>query len=116
MTRTILMTPRNDISIGADGSVQIVSGIAAVGSDCRAAMQTQRGELQYAATRGIPSLALVWNNYLPAQFEAAARLEIRQVPGVLGVVSLAVERRPGVVRYTAVIRTLYGEANANGSI
>lgn len=116
MTRTFLMSPTNDLVVGSDGNVAIVADAAAVASDSRAALQTQRGELQFDVTRGVPSFATVWNANRTAQFEAAARVELRRVPGVQSVEALTARREPGALRYTATIRTAFGGVVVNGTL
>ena len=55
-------------------------------------MQAQRGEMVFAQDRGIPTLATVWDRFIPAAFEAAGRRALLRVPDVLSVESLTVAR------------------------
>lgn len=114
MTRTFLHDPRNDLYLDSDGNIAIGTALAAVAANCKTAMQAQLGEMMFAADKGMPTLATAWDSYNPVQFEAAGRTILRSVPDVLEVVSFVVERATGVLRYTASIRTTFGETVVNG--
>jgi hypothetical protein len=114
MTQTLATDERNDLVLDRIGRVMMLSGADAVAANCRTAIQAQRGEMQFAADKGMPTFATAWNRYRPVQFEAAARTIIRAVPGVLSVESFTVQRRGEILGYTAVIRTIYGGAVVNG--
>lgn len=116
MTKTFESNTANDLVRGADGNLSIVSGLAAVALNCRSAMQAQRGEMVFAADRGIPTFGTVWNAYRPAQFEAAARAALRRVDGVLSIDEFTVTRAGDAFGYTATIRTAYGRAAVNGGV
>jgi hypothetical protein len=116
MTKTFESNDRNDLVIGTDGNLSIVSGLRAVALNCRSAMQAQRGEMLFAADRGIPTLGTVWNAYLPAQFEAAARVAIKRVAGVVAVTGFTIDRTGEAFGYTATIQTIYGETTANAGL
>ena len=113
MTRTLASNRDNDLVVDATGNLSILTGLSAVAADCRSAMQAQRGEMILAQDRGIPTLATVWDRFIPAAFEAAGRRALLRVPDVLSVESLTVARDGEVVRYTAAIRTVYGSTTVN---
>jgi hypothetical protein len=114
MTRTLASDANNDIILDRLGNVSIVSGLAAVAANCKTAIQAQRGEMIYAANKGMPTLATAWNRYNPVQFEAAARTILRAVPDVLGVDNFVVSRVGERLVYTATIRTTFGGTVVNG--
>lgn len=114
MTQTLASDERNDLVLDRIGRILILSDAPAVAANCRSAVQAQRGEMQFAADKGLPTFATAWNRYNPVQFEAAARVIIRAVPGVLSIESFTVRRQGEVLGYTAVIRTVYGGAVVNG--
>lgn len=116
MTRTLATDAQNDITFDRSGDVLIVTGVAAVAANCRTAIQAQRGEMIYALDKGMPTAETAWNDYNPIQFEAAARVILKAVPDVLGVDSVTLERDGPTLRYTAVIRTIYGETAINGGL
>lgn len=114
MTQTLASDANNDIYLDRAGRLRMVSGAEAVAANCRSAVQAQRGEMMYAADKGMPTFATAWNGYRPMQFEAAARSIILAVPEVLAVESFTIQRTGEILGYTAVIRTTYGEAVVNG--
>jgi hypothetical protein len=116
MTRTLGSNTENDLVTDAAGNLRVLTGLDAVAADCRSAMQAQLGEMVYAQDRGIPTLATIWNQYNPAQFEAAGRRALLRIPDVTGVESIIVTRDGGTVRYTATIRTIYGETTINAGL
>lgn len=116
MTRTLATDASNDLVVTALGSVSVATGLAAVAADCRSAMQAQLGEMVFAQDRGMPTLATAWNQYIPAQFEAAGRRTLLRVPDVTGVDSFVVTREGERLRYTATLRTVYGEASIDASV
>lgn len=116
MTRTLASDADNDLVTDARGNLSVVTGLEAVAADCRSAMQAQRGEMVFAQDRGIPTLETAWTQYNPAQFEAAGRRALLRVPGVTGVDSFTVAREGERLRYTATIRTIFGEATLNAGV
>jgi hypothetical protein len=116
VTRTFATDSNNDLVLDRAGALTILVDIEAVAADCRTAIQAQLGEMMFAVDQGMPMFATAWNDYNPAQFEAAARVIMLGVPGVLSVDAFAVERVGESLRYTATIRTAYGEAALNGGL
>lgn len=116
MTRTIATDAANDLIVSALGNLSVVTDRDAIAADCRSAMQAQLGEMVYAQDRGMPTLATAWNQYNPAQFEAAGRRTLLRVPGVTAVESFTVARDGERLRYTAVIRTPFGEARLDAGV
>lgn len=115
MTRTLAHSLETmDLVLDREGNIAIVSDLEAVAANCQTAVQAQRGEMMFEADKGMPTFATAWNDYNPVQFEAAARTIIQAVPGVLSVGSFAILRVGEALRYTAVIRTVYGETQVNG--
>lgn len=114
MTQTFATDPTNDIVLDRSGRLMMLNGADAVGANCKTAIQAQRGEMMFAADKGMPTFATAWNGYRPVQFEAAARAIIRAVPGVVSVDSFVARRVGEVLGYTAVIRTIYGGTTVNG--
>lgn len=114
MTRTLETDADNDLVLDRSGSLSILTDLAAIAANCRTAVQAQLGEMMFAADKGMPTFATAWNAYNPAQFEAAARVILAGVPGVLSVDGFTVARVGEVLRYTATIRTVYGGTVING--
>lgn len=106
----------NDLIVTAAGNVAVFSGLAALAADCRSAMQAQQGEMPFAADRGIPTIATAYNSLRPALFEAAARVALKRIDGVIDVISFDVERSGNKALYNATIRTVYGETTIDGGL
>ena len=113
--KSLASNQRNDLVIGADGRLSIVTGAAAVEVVARSHMQTRRGEMIHAMQQGIP-FDLVAFGASPnlAQFEAYARIRLGSITGVREVVSFDARLDGDVLTYTATLRTDYGETTING--
>jgi len=109
MTQTLGINDDNDIYVGSDGNVVMLSGQPAVADACQTASQAQLGEMIYAATSGIPNFQSVWVGVPnPAIFESYLRKTLAGVPGVLQVKSIAVTTNDNKLSYAAVIETEFG--------
>ncbi|UNY40219.1 baseplate wedge protein [Pseudomonas phage vB_PcuM_ KLEP17-4] len=112
---TLLSNSRNDLALNAGGNLQVIDGIEAIAQAARSYMQARLGEMYYNADQGIPFVDIVWSGAPNiAQFEAAGRTRLMQVPGVIEVVSFEARQVGDVLGYTAVIRTASGETTLNG--
>lgn len=112
--RSLTIDGNNDIYIGTDGDLAIVSDLDAILQNCRTAMQAQRGEMQYDTTRGMPNRDTVYDRYLPAQFVAAGRATLAAIDGVVSVDAFNVTRVDDILAYSATIKTIYGTGVING--
>lgn len=113
--RTFLSNKRNDLILGADGNLNIISGLAAASQSSEQYMQTRRGEMIYAVDDGIPFDETVWaGTPNVAQFEAAGRARLLQVPSNMEILTFEAVLEGDVLRYTADIRTDSGETTVNG--
>lgn len=115
MSMTFATDGSNDLFVGTDGRLSVVSGLDAIRYACEHIAKSQLGEMIYATDRGLPNFELVWSGApnLP-QWEASLRAALLSVDGVLDVPSLSVTRSAGVLSYTAEIKTAYGGAVLNG--
>jgi hypothetical protein len=115
MTITLAANSNNDIFIGGDGSLSVVSGLDAVTQACKQAAQAQLGEMVLSTDQGVPTFQTIWNGSpnIP-QFVAYLRRTLMTVPDVIEVTALAAVVSDGVLSYTATIKTNYGEAAING--
>lgn len=112
---TLLSNSRNDLALADDGRIRVIGGIEAIAQSARAYMQARLGEMFYNADQGIPFADIVWGGSPNiAQFEAAGRARLLQVPGIVEVVSFEARQVGDVLGYTAVIRTGSGETVING--
>jgi len=112
--RTFALDITNDIYLDASGNIAMLYDLPAVIQNCKTAMQSQLGEMQYDTGRGIPYRATMFDSYNPAQFTAAARQTLLAVEGVTLVESFNVDRVGDSVQYTAVIKTIFGTDTLNG--
>lgn len=116
MTQTLGINENNDIYIGTDGNLVLLSGEAAVAGACKTASQAQLGEMIYAATSGMPNFQTIWTG-VPNQalFESYLRKTLAGVPGVVAVQSIAITQLDNKLSYAAVIKTEFGnEVTING--
>lgn len=98
----------NDIFLARDGRLATVTDAAAVGQNCKTAMQAQRFEMVYRYNDGMPMRQTAFDRYNPAQFEAAARAVIMAVAGVVSIESFRVDRAGNSLVYDTTIETIYG--------
>lgn len=112
---TISTNSDNDMTLGSDGNLSIVSGIEAVSQTAAHYAQTILNEMIQDYDRGVPFFIVAFGAdvSLP-QFEAAMRARILQAPEVIGIRTFEVEQTGDVLRYTATIETTYGSAVING--
>ena len=117
MTQTFGADENNDLYIGDDGNLVIVSGLEAVKQSCESAVKAQRGEMIYASTSGLPNFQAVWVG-VPniGQFRAALRQVLIEVDGVNSVNSIVIGQKGNTLIYQAVISTAYGNSSINGQL
>lgn len=115
--RTFATNENNDIYLGPDGNLVVLSGIEAVQQLCLNAAKTQLGEMFLYVNQGVPNFQTVWNG-IPNlnQFRAALLNTLLTVNGVDRVINLNVEAQNGSLIYSAEILTEYGNAAINGVI
>lgn len=115
MTQTFASNKNNDLYLGHDGNIVILSGQQAVMAACQTAAQAQLGEMVLAKNAGIPNFQVVWNGSRNlAIFESYLRSTLLAVDGVLSVVSVSLKLTNDVLSYAATIKTIYGELQING--
>lgn len=114
MSTTFAITDENDFALDAVGGLVLRTGQQAMADICKNAMQDQLGEMVYRMANGMPTLQTVWDRYSPVKFEAAGRVTLSAVPGVLSVDSFTVAQLGNVLTYAATIRTIHGNIQLNG--
>lgn len=112
--KTFAVNASNDIYIGFNGNLVIVSDLEGTLQACAQSTKTILGEMVLAVDQGIPDFETVWNG-VPnlQQYEAAIRSAILGVSGVVEIVSFFMNTEKQVLQYTAVIRTIYGVGSIN---
>lgn len=115
MAQTLSVNAKNDIYLNHDGNLSISFDVQAVLQDCAQKAKTLLGEMVLNTDQGIPYFQLVWVG-VPniQQFTSALRLAFLSVTGVIEVVSLITSQVDDSLRYTAVIRTIYGSGGISG--
>jgi hypothetical protein len=115
MTKTFATNANNDLYIGSDGNLVVLTGLQAVRDACSTAAKAQLGEMVLDINRGIPNFQTVWVGApnIP-QFETALRNTLQAVADVVEVVSLTTSITKGTLNYTAVILTTYGQTFISG--
>lgn len=108
-------TTQNDLYLDNTGDLTVASDLQAVLQACRCAAQALRGEMIFDQNRGIPNFQLIWNG-VPnlIQYENELRNAFLNIDGVKEVVSLRVTLSQQVLKYTAIIKTIYGGGSING--
>ena len=115
MTQSLAINARNDLFIGDDGSLALVTGVYAVELACKTIVRTMLGELQFEQDQVTPNFTEVWvGGPRLAQFEAYFRQMVGSRQDVTGIPSFEMSVADGVLAYTAVIETIYGELSING--
>lgn len=109
MTLTFAVDANNDLYLGTDDRLAMVTGAAAVGQACAHAAKTILGEMVLATDEGLPYFEAVWNGTPNlAVFEAALRTALLEVDGVTDITALSMVVSGGVLTYAATIVTVYG--------
>ena len=114
MTQAIACNSNYDMFLGTDGHIAMVSGLDAVEQNCRSALSVRLGECVLDLTRGMPFFEAAFNNFNPAQYEAAGRMFLLTLAGVTAVKSFVVTRDGSTFKYRAEISTVYGDGVVNG--
>jgi len=113
--RVISVDANNDIYRAADGNLAIATGLTAVLQACAQAVKVMTLEMVLSYDQGMPNFQAVWSGKPNvAQFEAAARSRLLAVPNVLEVTEFTAVVSGGVLRYSASIKSIYGESVLNG--
>lgn len=116
MTKTFAVDSNNDLYIGEDDRLAIADGLLAVLQNCEHVALSIRNEMVLAQGRGLPYFETVWTGGVRnvPLWEAVFRQQILAVTDVLAVVSLETVLEGETLKYTAVIRTIYGVGTING--
>lgn len=115
MTKTLGTNDDNDLYLGPDGNLVMLSGLPAVLAACATASKAQLGEMVLAQNAGIPNFQTIWvgaPNY--AIWERYLRTALESVRSVREVKEITFTTDQGVLSYRATISTEFGEAQLNG--
>lgn len=113
--KTFLSTSSEDFALDAAGNLAVISGPDAILQTSRQYVRARRGEMIHNMDQGVPYDPIVWSGAPNiAQFEAAIRTRLLQMPEVTGVQSLVASLDGNILGYTAVISTETGEVTVSG--
>lgn len=114
MVKTLGINSNNDIYLGSDGNIAVLSGIQAVKDACKTATQALLGEMVLATNQGIPYFQAVFiGTPKYAIYVAYLRSTLLGVPGVKKVKSLEMRVSNNTLGYTATIETDFGTVDLN---
>lgn len=115
MVETFGTNDNNDIYLGSNGNLVVLTGLQAVLAACATATKAQLGEMVLAIKQGIPNFQAVWigsPNY--ALYQSYLRNTLLSVSGVLDVKSISLSIAGNVLSYTATIVTQFGDEVLSG--
>lgn len=108
MVQTFATNSTNDIFIGVDGNLAILSGVSAVEAACATATKAQLNEMVFAQNTGIPNFQTLWVGVPDyGLWKAAILATLQGVEGVVQVNSLNLTVTGSTVSYVAQIITIY---------
>ena len=117
MARTFQANANNDLFIGTDGNLSIVTGINAVLQGCQEAVETLRGELVFFPTEGVDYENTVWDGGPNiVEFDRQAQAEILKVNGVVRVIDFESSISGDTLTYTAQILTSFGTGTVTNGV
>ena len=117
MTQVFTENEDNDLFVGDNKQLGLLSGIQSTVQITKAAMELQLGEAIYSIALGIPTDRAVWSgNPDLQQFESFARSQIERISDVVEVKEFNALINDDVLEYTATISTIYGDTTVNGSL
>lgn len=113
--RTFETGVNNDLVIGVDGNVSIVSELAAVAECCEGVMQARLNEMVFQFDEGLPFEQAIWVGAPNLQqFEAVSRARLSAVLNVTQINEFSARMDGDTLRYTAEIQTTFGRTSING--
>lgn len=102
----------NDLTLGSDGNLSMISGLDAVIQQCEEAMETLLGELIYDKTKGIDYGNTVFSGSPDfVKFERQASAQLLAVDTIQNVTDFTLEIVGDTLRYTAIIDSTLGTGN-----
>ncbi len=115
MTQTLGLNSVNDIYLGADGNLVMLSGVEAIAGACETVSKAQLGEMVLATTQGLPNFQAVWIGVPNLRLWQSYLLSaLQNVSGVLAVTNLSLQQVDGILSYEATIKTPFGITQING--
>lgn len=113
--KTLQTNNNNDIFIDGSKNLSLVADMAAVQNVCQNAALTMKGEIPLNTQAGIPYFDIVFGARPNLElFKKYITDTLESVENVLGVDNVRLDYSDGVLKYSVVIATPYGEAVLNG--
>lgn len=109
MVQTFGTNAHNDLFIGANGNLTVLTLNSAIMAACKTAARSQLGEMIYATGLGLPNFQTVWigvPNF--ALWQSYLRNTLQNVEGVTQVSNITLTVSNNTLHYTAEITTQYG--------
>ena len=117
MTRVLAENINRDLFKGANGQLVVRNGIDAVVQLSKSAIEAQRGEMQFASNRGIPTKRTVWTGQADQQqFQFFCRQALVRIPDINQVTIFETEIQGDTLNYQATIITTFGTESFSGSV
>ena len=117
MPLTFQTNSSNDLFIGADGNLAIITGIDTIVQQCEEIMETLRGELIYDKTRGIDYQSTLWDGAPDlVRFERQARNQLLTVETVTQVRNFETTITNDILSYRAIIDTTLGTGTISSGL
>lgn len=117
MTTVFAVNDNRDIFANSNGRLALLQDLQAVLQYAAHVVRARRGEMVYAATRGID---FIDNAFAGApnllQFEAQVRAAITRIPEVRSVTDFEADVTGNVLQYSADIQTIFGSGSINGTV
>jgi len=111
---TLATDANNDIFLTNKGFT-LIEDAESIANVCERRLKTQRGELQFDLSRGVPWFETIFASQRNSvSWAASMKKTIKAVSGVTGISSFEFEVKENVVEYIARINTIYGEAVVSG--
>lgn len=109
MVQTFGTNANNDIYLGADGNLVVLTGVDAIAAACVTACLAQLGECVLQTGIGLPNFGSVWVGVPDyAIWQSYLQNTLLSVEGVTQVQSISLKAINNVLNFTAEISTIYG--------
>ena len=115
MTKVLAENSNNDLFVQPNNQLGVFLDLDATVQLCKTVIETQRGELQYDTTRGIPTSSTLWAGVAEqSRFRFYCIEALRAVSGVQEILRFDTELVDDVLEYVAIIKTDFGTVEVRG--
>lgn len=117
MTKILGENANRDLYVGPNNQLVLLTDLDATLQACASVIETQRGEVQYDTSRGVPTSQTLWAGIPNHQrFRYYALDALRGISGVREVKQFATENAGGDFTYTATIETVFGTGTIGNTL